>query len=916
MSHTFISYARENIKIAERIVQALVENDLNTWVDWKNIPKAEDWKEEIFKGIEEADSFLFLISDYSVTSQICNEEIDHALKNGKRIIPILIGNTKEGKVYKDAREITNNFIFQHLKSEINRRNFIFCREDLDEFNKSIEQIQTTIRADYKWLEDHTNLQLKALEWNKRNRKGGLLNGPVLREAQELITLSGQKDPQPTDLQRFFVNESQKAESRNRNWILAIAGIVITALAFLALFANTQRLLAIDNEATAQANLNTAQTAQADAQSQAATAQAANTLAVEQSNIANANDEKSKINRSADLAAQSLITRNINFPLSMLLSVEAFKTYKTDETLGLLLNNVFTPPELLPFQTIINDYIYTLSYSPDGNILAISGNKKISLLDSKTWQFITTFDAQDYVYDLTFSPDSKFLASSSEWEDNIIIWNVENTQIVGRLDSRYTNNPTNLIISPDGKFIAANCNGAINIWEIRTINTTNQFQGPAISVNGNAFSFSPDGNFLVTSQDNSIIIRNAKTGLTIGQPLGEHTIDVESIIFSPDGKTLASTDRNGTTKLWSIDTKKQIGHSIIADSSHYPYQDIAFTQDSKSLLIKNETTELTILDIESEQIIGPPTMLQSNSFTLSPDGQTLAASYDNGIGLWNVGPIFNLTKHPNIKPIMFDTENIVGLAFNPDGTILSLSTWKVDNNFNYKFSIKSLNVNTGEIINNINNQFTGNYNNISYDQQGNILTIRDEGSPSHFFINNVVTGQLVTDINIEDNNFTLSISLSNDLQKLIFGNYDGTITILDVKTGQLIGEPIEVYKDEVLSVALSPSGSILASSSREGGITLTNVSTGKFIGQLQNPYKGNVLSLAFSPDGNILASASEDGTILLWDLDFNSWVYKVCQQAGRNLTYSEWLEYFPNEEYRKTCDQWELKPNIITPTTTP
>lgn len=912
MSHTFISYAREDINIAERIVQALAENDLNTWVDWKNIPKAEDWKEEIFRGIEEADSFLFLISTDSVSSQVCNEEIDHALQNGKRIVPILIGNTKEGKVYKDAREITNNFIFQHLKSEINRRNFVFCRENLDEFNYSIEQIKITIRTDYKWLEYHTNLQLKALEWEKRHKKGGLLSGVILREAQELITLSGQKDPQPTELQRQYVNESQKAETRTRSWILTIAGIVIATLV-LSLSINNQRLLAIANQATAQALFKVALTAQADAQSQAATAQVAS---VEQSNLANANNEKSKINRSADLAAQSIIARDINFPLSMLLSVEAYKSYNTDGTLGLLLENVFTPPELLPSQIKIDDYIYTLAYNPDGKILATSGDKKINLWDSKTWQLITTLDAQEYVYNLAFSPDGKLLASSSEWDDSIIIWNIEKAQITGKLDSRYTDNPINLKFSPDGKSIAANCNGTINIWELDTINNINQFQEPNVRINGNIFNFSPDGKLIITSQDNQIIIRDPNTGFTIDNPLGEHTTYITNIVFSPDGKLIASTDANGTTKLWDTASKKQIGNPLSVSSSSYSYNSTIFSSDSKSLLIGYEFPNIIIWDIKTEQRIPLPITLQGNSFALSPDDKTLASSYDNGIGLWNVGPIIMRGDIPNIRPLITGAEKVLGLAFSPDNKILSLSESKwVGNNF--ESFIQSINIDTGQIADKFNNPFTGNYNNIAYDQKGNLLVIRDEGSPSHLYITTIGTDKFGIDFTVGDSIPVKSISLSHDIQKVILGNYDGSIIIWDINTRQPIGQPIQVYKDEVTSVAITPNEKTLASSNREGVITLTDVSTGKLIGQLQNPYDGNILNLAFNSDGTLLASVDENGAILLWDMDFDSWVYKVCQQAGRNFTFSEWLQYFPSEEYRKTCEQWDLEPKvIITSTATP
>src|SRR6266496_1841145 len=131
MSHIFISYSRKDIDFAQKIVDALAINNLDTWIDWKSIPKGEDWEQEIYSGIEEADAFLFLISLDSAQSKMCNKEIAHAVKNSKRILPIFIA-----KRSKDVYRVTDKFLHKTQKEEINRRNFIFCREGKDDFNKA------------------------------------------------------------------------------------------------------------------------------------------------------------------------------------------------------------------------------------------------------------------------------------------------------------------------------------------------------------------------------------------------------------------------------------------------------------------------------------------------------------------------------------------------------------------------------------------------------------------------------------------------------------------------------------------------------------------------------------------------------------------------------------------------------------
>jgi len=90
MASLFISYSRKDIDFARKLTEAFKGQDLDFWIDWEGIPPTVDWWKEIQKGIEEADIFLFLISPDSVKSKVCNQEIDHAVINGKRLIPLVV----------------------------------------------------------------------------------------------------------------------------------------------------------------------------------------------------------------------------------------------------------------------------------------------------------------------------------------------------------------------------------------------------------------------------------------------------------------------------------------------------------------------------------------------------------------------------------------------------------------------------------------------------------------------------------------------------------------------------------------------------------------------------------------------------------------------------------------------------------
>lgn len=208
MARIFISYSRKNIDFARRLTAALQAQEIDFWVDWDGIPPTVDWMQQIQKGIEEADLFLFIISPDSINSQVCKKEIAIAIQNGKRLIPVV------------ASEINWN----EAPPEVSHLNYIFFR-DTDDFDRAFKKLSAAIDTDYDWVQTHRRLQVKALEWERSKDAGFLLRGKDLEDAEQQISVNATKSPQPTDIQRDYILKSRQATDRQRRITTAVLAFI-------------------------------------------------------------------------------------------------------------------------------------------------------------------------------------------------------------------------------------------------------------------------------------------------------------------------------------------------------------------------------------------------------------------------------------------------------------------------------------------------------------------------------------------------------------------------------------------------------------------------------------------------------------------------------------------------------------------
>jgi MFS family permease/energy-coupling factor transporter ATP-binding protein EcfA2 len=195
----FISYSRRDKDFVRQLWEALAQANQDAWVDWDDIPPTADWRQEIYRGIEAANNFVFVISPNSISSVVCGEELLHAIKHGKRLVSI----------------VRQDVDYQAVHPELAKLNWIFFRE-IDDFKIAVGTLIEAIETDLSHVRAHTRLLVRAREWeNKEHDSSFLLRGSDLKSAEQWLTQSASKQPQSTALHREYIDASRKAETERQ-----------------------------------------------------------------------------------------------------------------------------------------------------------------------------------------------------------------------------------------------------------------------------------------------------------------------------------------------------------------------------------------------------------------------------------------------------------------------------------------------------------------------------------------------------------------------------------------------------------------------------------------------------------------------------------------------------------------------------
>jgi WD40 repeat protein len=434
-------------------------------------------------------------------------------------------------------------------------------------------------------------------------------------------------------------------------------------------------------------------------------------------------------------------------------------------------------------------------------------------------------------------------------------------------------------SPDGRSLATTSfDRLVKLWDVaKLLDAANRdepsaWRGHDCIVLGLAFS--RDGRRLATigGEDKTVKLWEPLTGREILK-LREHTYFGSCVVFSPDGRRLASSAWDGTIRIWDA-SPASAGQELLTLRHDDEVWSVAFSPDGQRIASASFDKTMRLWDAATGDLLYPlrhPSQVYLVAF--SRDGKRLASvSRDKTARIWDP------TTGQQLRAFPTPNDHLYGVTFSPDGQyllVVDVGGKHVKEGENHAVTVWDANTDQAQpkVVGIVGRHGEPTWC-LKFSPDGKLLASgSNDGTVKLWHWDPARLGQPqepVRSFSVRNYGFGDCVAFTPDGQGLVTVGEEHTITIWDVKTG----EPrhrLHGHSGDVIAVAVSPDGRWLASAGEDTTIVLWdagNLANESLIPERRRTLRGHtgmVMSLAFSPDGRRLVSGSRDGTVKVWDM---------------------------------------------------
>lgn len=302
-----------------------------------------------------------------------------------------------------------------------------------------------------------------------------------------------------------------------------------------------------------------------------------------------------------------------------------------------------------------ELVTAISWSPDGDYIAVAAGNNIHLYNAISQQHIIELSLSALTTGLSFSPAGGQLAAGSRdgylraWKMADINNKNGNSQVLPMWQSfAHKKGVNSLGYNQTGSWIASGGNdGMTRVWNAVDGKSVTAMIGGSFAVSSVAIS--PSGKILAIANGNMIRLRDIASGRIIGSFRTDNSLS--SLAFHPNGTLLASGDSNNKVELWlpesafktgSLDYPRPIqlgAHKGEVGTISALVWQVSFSPNGEQIASAGGDGRIYLWDVKSQSLIqtliGHQKAVTSLSF--NPDGSSLASgSLDGTVRIWSLG----------------------------------------------------------------------------------------------------------------------------------------------------------------------------------------------------------------------------------------------------------------------------------------
>jgi G protein beta subunit-like protein len=262
------------------------------------------------------------------------------------------------------------------------------------------------------------------------------------------------------------------------------------------------------------------------------------------------------------------------------------------------SNRTIPP--VPGETQVN----CLTTSPDKHYLAAGGNTNLRLFDSSS-NSLPVLTYQGHTGNITsavFQRDGKWIATGSE-DGTIKLWDTRAPGVQRELHCGSSISSIALH-GNQGEIISCDDDGSMRVWDLSLSKTTLETV-PEEHVSCSSVAINPDSSMIALSNHNGNCYVWKLTGsrtntLEPSEKIEASTTYLTKILFSPNGKYIATCSADHSCKLWSTGSSFELYRDLY--DHHGWVWDASFSADSAYIVTASSDRAAKLWDIQSSEVL--------------------------------------------------------------------------------------------------------------------------------------------------------------------------------------------------------------------------------------------------------------------------------------------------------------------------